>query len=72
MTDVEYLVEKRLSHSAVDLVTCNRFYHDRDEEIETARVQVLTLLEDKLKEISAGDAKQTESCSIAGRTGSGC
>ena len=57
LTDVEYFVAKDLARKNVPLATWNKYYHDHQVEIDTGRVQVLDVPEDKAKDIAAAAAK---------------
>jgi len=54
---VEYFVAKDLTRKDLPLIMWHRHYHDHKVEIETGRVQVLDMPEDKAKEVAAAAAK---------------
>lgn len=54
---IEYFVAKDLSRKDIPLIMWHRHYHDHKVEIETGRVQVLDMPEDKAKEVAAVAAK---------------
>lgn len=54
---IEYFVAKDLSRKDIPLIMWHRHYHDHKVEIETGRVQVLDMPEDKAKEVAAAAAK---------------
>jgi len=57
LVEVEYFIAKPVSRAHVPLKTWNKYYHDHQVEIDTGRVQVLDVPEDKAKEIAAAAAK---------------
>lgn len=54
---VEYFVAKDLTRKDLPLIMWHRHYHDHKVEIETGRVQVLDMPEDKAREVAAVAAK---------------
>jgi hypothetical protein len=52
LKQVEFIIAKKLTRSAVDLNDWNRLWHDHAVEIATGRVQVLDLPPDKAKEVA--------------------
>src|SRR5215470_1167388 len=52
LTQVEYIIAKKLTRSAVSLADWNKYWHDHAQEIATGRVQVHDLPPDKAKEVA--------------------
>jgi Protein of unknown function (DUF1264) len=52
LSQVEYIIAKKLTRRAVSLVDWNKFWHDHQQEIATGRVQVHDLPPDKAKEVA--------------------
>jgi hypothetical protein len=52
MTEVEYIVAKKLTRPTIPLADWNKNWHDHLVEIQTGRVQVLDLPPDKAKEVA--------------------
>ena len=52
MTQMEFIIAKKLTRAGVSLNTWNRLWHDHATEIATGRVQVLDLPADKAKEVA--------------------
>jgi hypothetical protein len=52
MTEVEYIVAKKLTRPMIPLADWNKNWHDHLVEIQTGRVQVLDLPPDKAKEVA--------------------
>lgn len=52
LTQIEFIVGKKLTRPAVSLPDWNRLWHDHAVEIATGRVQVLDLPPDKAKEVA--------------------
>jgi len=52
MTEVEYIVAKKLTPAHDSVADWNKNWHDHLVEIQTGRVQVLDLPPDKAKEVS--------------------
>ena len=52
LTQVEFIMAKKLTRQAVSLSDWNRFWHDHAAEIASGRVQVLDLPPDKAKEVA--------------------
>ncbi|HKF24203.1 MAG TPA: DUF1264 domain-containing protein [Candidatus Angelobacter sp.] len=52
LTQVEYIVAKKLTRQAVSLENWNKYWHDHQQEIATGRVQVHDLPADKAKEVA--------------------
>ena len=52
MTQVEYIMAKKLTRPKVSRESWNKYWHDHAVEIATGRVQVLDLPPDKAKEVA--------------------
>lgn len=52
LTQIEFIVGKKLTRSAISLPDWNRLWHDHAAEIASGRVQVLDLPPDKAKEVA--------------------
>jgi hypothetical protein len=52
LTQVEYIIAKSLTRSAVSRESWNKYWHDHQQEIATGRVQVHDLPPDKAKEVA--------------------
>ena len=52
MTQIEFIVAKKLTRPAIDRQTWNRLWHDHAVEIAGGRVKVLDLPPDKAKEVA--------------------
>ena len=52
MTQVEFIMAKKLTRTGVGLTDWNRLWHDHAVEIATGRVKVLDLPPDKAKEVA--------------------
>ena len=52
LTQVEYIIAKKLTRPAVTLQNWNTYWHDHAEEIATGRVKVHDLPPDKAKEVA--------------------
>ena len=52
LTQVEFIIAKKLTRPAVSLADWNRLWHDHATEIAGGRVQVLDLPPDKAKEVA--------------------
>lgn len=52
LTEIEYIVAKKVTRETVPLKNWNKNWHDHLQEIETGRVQVLDLPPDKAKEVA--------------------
>jgi len=52
LKQVEFIIAKKLTRSAVDFNDWNRLWHDHAVEIATGRVRVLDLPPDKAKEVA--------------------
>lgn len=52
MTQIEFIVAKKLTRPAIDRESWNRLWHDHAVEIASGRVKVLDLPPDKAKEVA--------------------
>ena len=52
LSQVEFIIAKKLTRPAVSLENWNRYWHDHQQEIATGRVQVHDLPPDKAKEVA--------------------
>jgi len=52
LTQVEYIIAKKLTRPGVSLQNWNTYWHDHQQEIATGRVQVHDLPPDKAKEVA--------------------
>jgi hypothetical protein len=52
LSQVEFIIAKKLTRPAVSLENWNKYWHDHQQEIATGRVQVHDLPADKAKEVA--------------------